>query len=144
MRKFIDLPYRLHSTSTVWVPPLRIERYLFLNRRLNAFFKHGEAQLFLARRDGRVVGRISAQIDTAFNEFHANAWGMFGFLELEDDPEAAAALLDAAAAWLAGMAAWPVGSARRSTPPSTTSTGTRGGCSASSSSRTTPRSCPRC
>ena len=87
LREFIELPYRLHSTSPVWVPPLRLERRLFLNRRLNAFFKHGDAQLFLAERDGRVVGRVSAQYDEAFNEFHANRWGMFGFLELEDDPE---------------------------------------------------------
>ena len=65
LRKFIDLPYRLHSTSPVWVPPLRIERWIFLSRRLNAFFKHGDAQLFLAERDGRVVGRISAHYDRA-------------------------------------------------------------------------------
>ena len=38
-------------------------------------------------RDGRVVGRISAQIDHAYNDYHDNRWGMFGFLELEDDPE---------------------------------------------------------
>ena len=63
------------------------------SRRFNAFFKHGEAQLFLARRDGRVVGRISAQIDHAYNAFHGSRWGMFGFLECEDDPEAADALL---------------------------------------------------
>ncbi len=100
LRKFIDLPYRLHSTSTVWVPPLRIERYLFLNHRLNAFFKHGDAQLFLAERDGRVVGRISAQIDRAFNEYHGNRWGMFGFLELEDSPDVLPALLAAAEDWL--------------------------------------------
>jgi hypothetical protein len=100
LRKFIDLPYRLHSTSPVWVPPLRIERYLFLNRRLNAFFKHGDAQLFLAERDGRVVGRVSAQIDRAFNEFHGNRWGMFGFLELEDRPDVLPALLEAAEGWL--------------------------------------------
>jgi GNAT superfamily N-acetyltransferase len=47
-----------------------------------------------------VVGRISAQIDHAFNEHQGNDWGMFGFLELEDDPEVMRELLDAAAAWL--------------------------------------------
>ncbi len=99
-KAFIDLPYRLHSNSRQWVPPLRIERWMFLSTRQNAFFKHGSAELFLAWRDGRVVGRISAQIDRAFNEFHGNAWGMFGFLEFEDDPDALAALLDAAAGWL--------------------------------------------
>jgi GNAT superfamily N-acetyltransferase len=100
LRKFIDLPYRLHSNSTVWVPPLRLERRLFLSRRLNAFFKHGDAQLFLAERDGVVVGRISAHYDEAFNAYHGNRWGMFGFLELVDDPEVLPALLAAAEGWL--------------------------------------------
>jgi hypothetical protein len=100
LREFIELPYRLHSSSGVWVPPLRLERRLFLNRRVNAYFSHGDAQLFLARRDGRVVGRISAQFDENFNAHHDNRWGMFGFLEMEDDPEVLAPLLDTAAGWL--------------------------------------------
>jgi hypothetical protein len=102
LREFVELPYRLHSTSPVWVPPLRLERRLFLSRRFNAFFAHGDAQLFLARRGGRVAGRISAHYDRTFNEFHSNRWGMFGFLELEDDPEVLPALLRAAEDWLRG------------------------------------------
>jgi GNAT superfamily N-acetyltransferase len=100
IREFIELPYRLHSTSPQWIPPLRLERRLFLSRKHNPFFTHGDARLFLAWRDGRVVGRISAQINHPFNEVHDNTWGMFGFLEFEEDPEAVAALLDAAAGWL--------------------------------------------
>jgi GNAT superfamily N-acetyltransferase len=100
IKEFIELPFRLHSNSGVWVPPLRLERRLFLMRSQNAFFTHGDAQLFLAERDGRVVGRISAQYDQAFNEFHKNTWGMFGFLELEDAPDILPPLLDAARAWL--------------------------------------------
>jgi GNAT superfamily N-acetyltransferase len=99
VKRFIDLPYRLHA-GTPWIPPLKVERRLFLNRRLNPYFKHGEAEYFLALRGDRVVGRISAQVDRAFNEFHRSRWGMFGFLELEEDEEAMAALLDAAEAWL--------------------------------------------
>ena len=97
--EFIDLPYRLHA-GTPWVPPLRLERRAFLNRRLNPYFTHGEAEYFLARREGRAVGRITAQVDFAYNRFHGGRTGMFGFLELEDDPEALAALLDAAETWL--------------------------------------------
>jgi GNAT superfamily N-acetyltransferase len=100
LKEFIELPYRLHSTSGVWVPPLRLERRLFLNKRVNAFFSHGDAQLFLARSGGRVVGRISAHYDDNFNAFHGNRWGMFGFLELEDDPGILPPLLEAAARWL--------------------------------------------
>jgi GNAT superfamily N-acetyltransferase len=100
LREFIELPYRLHANAAQWVPPLRLERRLFLSPRFNAYFKHAEAQLFTARRDGKVVGRISAQIDRAFNEFHGNRWGMFGFLEVEEDPEALELLLGAAGGWL--------------------------------------------
>jgi hypothetical protein len=99
LKRFVDLPYQLHA-GTPWVPPLKLERHAFLNRRLNPYFKHGEAEYFLAWRDGRVVGRVSAQIDHAFNEYHESRWGMFGFLEMEDDAEVAGALLDAAATWL--------------------------------------------
>jgi GNAT superfamily N-acetyltransferase len=99
LKRFVDLPYRLHA-GTPWIPPLKPERHLFLNRRLNPYFRHGEAEYFLAWRDGRLVGRVTAQIDRAFNEYHESNTGMFGFLDLEDDPEAMAALLDAAAHWL--------------------------------------------
>ena len=88
LRRFIALPYRLHA-GTPWIPPLKLERYAFLIRRLNAFFTHGEAEYFLAVRGGRVVGRVTAQVDRSFNAFHDNRWGMFGFLEFEDDQEIA-------------------------------------------------------
>jgi len=99
-REFVDLPFRLHANAEQWIPPLKLERHLFLTPRLNNWFEHGEAELFLARRDGRVVGRISAQIDRNFNEYQRNDWGMFGFLEVEEDGEVLDALLDAAAGWL--------------------------------------------
>ena len=99
-REFVELPYRLHSTSGVWIPPLRLERYLFLMRSQNAYFSHGDAELFLAWRDGRVVGRISAQYDDNYNAYHSNRDGMFGFLEFEDAPDILPAMLEAASIWL--------------------------------------------
>ena len=104
LKAFIDLPFGLHANSPQWVPPLKLERRLFLNKRMNAFFSHGEAEYFLARRDGRVVGRITAQVNHAFNDYQKKNWGWFGFLELEDDQEVLDALLDAAAGWLRGRA----------------------------------------
>ncbi len=100
LKSFIDLPFRLHANHPLWIPPLKLERRLFLSRRMNAFFSHGEAEYFLARRDGRVLGRITAQVNHAFNDYQKKNWGWFGFLEFEDDPEVLQALLDAAAAWL--------------------------------------------
>jgi GNAT superfamily N-acetyltransferase len=97
---FIKLPWRLYRNERNWVPPLLFERKRFFDRSRSPFFKHAEAEYFLARRDGRVVGRITAQIDRNFNEFQGHDWGTFGFFECENDPEAAKALLDAAEAWL--------------------------------------------
>jgi GNAT superfamily N-acetyltransferase len=100
LKAFIDLPFRVHASHPQWVPPLKVERRLFLNRRLNPFFSHGEAEYFLAVRGGEVVGRASAQINRAFNEAHDVRWGWFGFFELYEDQQVAQALLDAAASWL--------------------------------------------
>ena len=100
LTRFIDLPFRLHANHPQWVPPLRLERRMFLSRRLNPYFSHGEAQYLLAYMNGRVVGRASAHIDHAYNDYHGERWGWFGFLELEREPAVASALLDAAAGWL--------------------------------------------
>jgi hypothetical protein len=100
LRRFIKLPWRLYRNEPRWVPPLVSERRKFLDREQNPFFAHAEAGYFLAWRDGEPVGRISAHVDRHFNEFQDNAWGLFGFFECEDDPEAAQALLEAAEFWL--------------------------------------------
>jgi GNAT superfamily N-acetyltransferase len=100
LNTFIRLPWRLYRNEPLWVPPLISERRQVLDRAKNPFFNHAEAEYFLAWRDGRAVGRITAQVDRNFNAFQDNEWGLFGFFECEDDPEAARALLEAAEAWL--------------------------------------------
>lgn len=97
---FIKLPERLYAGESNWVAPLLFERRQFLDPRKNPFFRHAEVQLFLARRDDRIVGRISAHVDANLDAFQGTDWGLFGFFESEDDPEVARALLDAAETWL--------------------------------------------
>jgi GNAT superfamily N-acetyltransferase len=100
LKAFMRLPWRLYRNEPNWVPPLLMDLRKRLDRERNPFFQHAEAEYFLAWRDGRPVGRITAQVDRNLNEFQGNDWGLFGFFECEDDPEAAGALVDAAAAWL--------------------------------------------
>jgi GNAT superfamily N-acetyltransferase len=71
----------------------------FLDPGKNPWFQHGEAELFVAERDGEPVGRITAQIDRRWDEYQGGADAMFGFFESAEDPEVAAALLDAACEW---------------------------------------------
>ncbi len=93
--EFIEVPYRVMRGDPAFVPPLRIERRQVLGRG-NPFFQHGEATYFLARRDGQVVGRVSAHRNFLHEERYQDGAGFFGFFDCEDDEEAAKALLDAA------------------------------------------------
>jgi GNAT superfamily N-acetyltransferase len=99
LKRFIDLPYRLHARDPIWVPPLRRDVKLLLSRTENPFFEHADAEYFLAERDGEVVGRIAAISNQLHNETHGDLVGFFGFFESIDDQAVANALLETAGDW---------------------------------------------
>ncbi|MGC8478056.1 MAG: dATP pyrophosphohydrolase [Acetobacteraceae bacterium] len=99
--RFIRLPKRLHRADPAYVAPLDLERRDALTPK-NPFFAHADVQFWLARRDGRDVGRISAQIDHQALAVRPDATGLFGMIAAEDDPAVFAALVETAAAWLRG------------------------------------------
>jgi GNAT superfamily N-acetyltransferase len=102
LKRFVKVPFRLHRDQPQWVAPLIFERMEFLDRKKNPWFEHGEAEYFLAERDGKAVGRISAHIDRRWDEYQGGSDAMFGFFETANDPEVAAALLGAAGEWARG------------------------------------------
>jgi GNAT superfamily N-acetyltransferase len=99
-RTFLRIPFQVFADDPNWVAPLFFERNEHLDPRKNPYFLHADVALFIAERDGRPVGRISAQHDRLRLEHHRDATGLFGFLDAVDDPEVFAALLGAAAQWL--------------------------------------------
>jgi GNAT superfamily N-acetyltransferase len=96
---FIRLPWSIYRDDPNWVPPLLFERRQFLNPK-NPYFKHAQFQSWLAYRDSRAVGRISAQIDELHLQRYEDATGFFGMLEAEDDPHIFQALTGTAEDWL--------------------------------------------
>ena len=100
LEQFIRLPYRLQRGDPAWVPPLLMERREALSAARNPLFANAEVRFWLARRDGRAVGRISAQIDRRLQVEGQTRIGHFGLLAGEDDPAIFAALVEAAEAWL--------------------------------------------
>jgi GNAT superfamily N-acetyltransferase len=98
-RAFWALAARLYRHDARWVPPLLAERHELLSAR-NPVFEHLRMQAWLVQRGAAVVGRISAQIDTLYEQTHGERVGYFGLLEAEDDPAVFAALLATAEAWL--------------------------------------------
>jgi GNAT superfamily N-acetyltransferase len=102
---FVDLPWKLYARDPNWVPPLKSEVHALIGgSRSNPWFLHGRAAFFLARRDGEVVGRISAQVCDLVQERRPGL-GQWGLFETIDDAGVAAALIAAAEDWLrrAGM-----------------------------------------
>jgi GNAT superfamily N-acetyltransferase len=99
-KAFVDLPYRLYANNPNWIPPLKDEVYALITPGKNPWFEHGEAQYFLAKQDGRVVGRISAHIDhlaltQPVEQGMGPGFGNWGLFEAETS-EVAHALLNAA------------------------------------------------
>jgi len=97
--RFIRLPERLHRDDRHYVAPLRLERRDALTPK-NPFFGHAEIQFWIARKDGRDAGRISAQIDRNALAVRPDATGQFGMIAAEDDPALFQALLTTAGDWL--------------------------------------------
>ena len=97
---FIKFPWQIYANDPAWVPPLIIERKEFLNRDRHPFYKHGDAALFLARKNGEIVGRIMASDDPNYNALHQANVGCFGLFESIADRDVADALFGAAAIWL--------------------------------------------
>lgn len=103
-KAFLDLAYRLNAADPCWVPPLRMEAEELITPGKNPFFDHADVQLFLARRGGAVVGRISAHIDHLAIGMDASqgmgpGTGNWGLLEAEDEA-VAQALIGHAEDWL--------------------------------------------
>lgn len=100
-KRFVDLVWDVYRNDPAWVPPLKSEMLGLITAGKNPWFEHAEAAFWLAERDGRPVGRISAQIDRLVLE-HMGAgtgqWGMFEVVDGED--EAGPALIATAEDWL--------------------------------------------
>ena len=99
---FIKFPWQIYRDDPAWVPPLLIERKAFLDRKRHPFYKHGDATLFLAKRNGEIVGRIMASDDPNYNSLHQSNVGCFGLFDCIDDCEVAEALFRAAGEWVRG------------------------------------------
>jgi GNAT superfamily N-acetyltransferase len=100
LHRFIILPRQLYQGMSGYVPPLDQERRELLEPKKNPFFTHGHAAYWIASRRGRLVGRISAQIDLLAIGPAPSEIGLFGCLDTIDDGEVVAELLRTAESWL--------------------------------------------
>jgi hypothetical protein len=98
-RAFVDLAWEVYRDDPHWVPPLKDEVHGLMDTRRNPWFGHAKAEFWLAERDGRVAGRISAQVDELVQQHMAPGTGQWGMFEALDG-ETSAALIGTAEDWL--------------------------------------------
>jgi len=103
LKRFVAFPYEMYDKRRYpqWVAPLRAAVYDALDVEKNPFYRQADRALFLALRDGEVVGRIAAIENRAHNAFHGDRTGFFGFFECVDDQPVADLLFRVASDWLA-------------------------------------------
>ena len=93
LRRFIRVPFTLHEHDEAWIAPLMMEREEAFSPKTNPFLQRAEVRFWIARRDGRDVGRITAQIDPLAQRGDEERIGHFGCISAEDDPEVFTALV---------------------------------------------------
>ncbi len=99
LNTFIRVPWSIYKDDPNWVPPLIVERREAFSPK-HPFFKHAIWRAWIAYRDGKPVGRISAQIDELHLEQSDSKTGFFGLVEAPDDDEVFNALFETAENWL--------------------------------------------
>lgn len=99
LRPFLDVVQAIYKDDPCYVRPLDFDLKERLSRK-NPFFKNAEGTTFVAFKNGKPVGRITAQIDRGHLERYRDETGFFGFLDTIDDEEVCASLIERAKDWL--------------------------------------------
>lgn len=99
LNRFIKFPWKIYKGDPHWVPPLLLDVKKLLNKKKNPFFLHSEADLFLAEKDGRIVGRIAAILNNNHNDFQKEKTAFFGFFESINDQKVSDKLFETVKNW---------------------------------------------
>ncbi|MEX0299470.1 MAG: N-acetyltransferase [Kordiimonas sp.] len=99
IKRFVNVTREVYKDDPNWIQPLMLERMDVLQSNKNPYFDHAKVQMWTAQRDGKLVGRISAQIDELAQEKWGPNLGHFGFFESSDE-DTAKALIETAKNWL--------------------------------------------
>ncbi len=79
LMKFIKMQWKIYEGDNYWVPPLIMDRKKILDREHHPFYQHAEMEMFLAFKNGEIVGRIAAIKNDLHNQVHNDKVGFFGF-----------------------------------------------------------------
>ncbi|HOZ37477.1 MAG TPA: hypothetical protein PLH64_01895 [Anaerolineaceae bacterium] len=98
-KEFVEFQYSLYRDCKQFVPPFKNDIYAMMNEKKHPFYDHSISEFFLAKRDGKVVGKLSMLINRPFNEYHGTKDSEFYLFDCIDDQGVANALFDLATRW---------------------------------------------
>ena len=96
---YVKFGIELYDGNEQFVPPMIFDEVHTLLPDKNPAFDYCRAQCFMAYRDGKPVGRITALINDQINEKLNKKEARFGFVDFIDDKEVVDALFKAAEDW---------------------------------------------
>ncbi len=99
-KTFLKFAWEIYKDDPYWVPPLMMDKMKIIDKNKNPFFKNADMEMYLAYREGKIVGRIAAIENRMHNKYHNDKVGFFGFFECINDQEVANKLFDTAKEWL--------------------------------------------
>jgi len=94
IKQFVKFPFSLYKNSKYWVPPIISEEIKVFNKNTNPVLLNADVQLFLAYKNGEIVGRIAAIINWLEVVEKGSNKIRFGWMDMIDDIEVTKALLD--------------------------------------------------
>ncbi len=98
-RTFLTFPWRIYGDDPLWVPPLVPRQAAKLDPKRGAFLRRGQAEFFIAWRDGKPAGTICAAEDPPTNESRGTQECVFGFFECVEEYGVAEALFQEVIGW---------------------------------------------
>ena len=99
IKKYVQFGIDLYKGNDCYVPPLVFDEVDSLLPDKNPAFDFCKAQSFMAYRDNKPVGRITAIINNIVNERTGEKTMRFGWVDFIDDNEVVDALFNAAEEW---------------------------------------------
>lgn len=98
-KEFVEFQFTLYKDCPQFVPPFKNDIYMMMNEEKHPYYEHSIADFFLAKRDGKVVGKIAALENRVFNKAHDKHDSEFYLFDCIDDQEVANALFDTVTEW---------------------------------------------
>lgn len=98
-RQFTNLPFRINKDYPLWVPTLASEMTLVMNQEKHPYYRHSEADFFLAESDGQALGRIAVLNHRLYSEHHHSPTAFFYYFDCVNDREVSGRLFEAAFDW---------------------------------------------